>query len=202
MESLRNEPIVFGGSPAGMGGGSGDSLVSALVVSSLLGRNGVNGSGAGFADFINEKSVGEARRDIKDSESEIRESIHNQTMHSSSEFRALDGRLASIDKEAVSARYESQIAAKDAQYSLTNKIDCETGLIKNQLGYIQTNVDKQFSDLKTDLFRSLTAIRERELNDEIQSLRREREFLAKENQTNEIVKQVLSVLRPGTTPNT
>lgn len=207
MESLRNEPVFLGsGSPAGVGGyGMGGGLVEGLLLASLLGRGGLGGYGANGAGgtalatelgtLFNQQEIGSTRRDVKDSESEIRESLLNQQIANGSEFRNLDGRLAGIDKEAVKGALEAQIAALKSTYELSNKVDHKTDMIDNKINSLEVNVDKQFSSLKQELLIGLDKIREREQVREIEILRRQNDHLFTRNSNEELVKSMIGALK-------
>lgn len=209
METLRNEPVILtGNSPIGSGGGYGSSgdLLSTILAASLIG-GGIGGFNRGYAPatvdmgtLLTEKSNGDTRRDVKESESEIRESIHQNSHNTSSEFRGLEGRLASIDKEALASRYESQIASKDATVYLDGRIDTQTSQLRDQVNCFSNGVDRQFVDLRYEIQRGLQDIKDREMAREIADLRRDKEAAERQNQSQSIVNALLSVLRPGTVP--
>lgn len=183
MESLRNEPVIFGGTPGGTGYGGHDVLSTVLLASLLGGRGlgapyaGAYGAGAPAALGATEALSGvtafnasETRRDIKDVESEIRESIHNQTNTNSAEFRTVGMKLCDIEKENVETKYALSGAIKDSENRLTNKIDRESDQIKNQMRSFETNMDKQFCDLNMNIERKFCELKERELTSRISQL--------------------------------
>lgn len=208
MESLRNEPVIFGGSPTGIGGGYGGlggGLVEGLLLASLLGRGGLGGynaNGVGgtalateLGTLFNQQEIGSTRRDVKDSESEIRESLLNQQIANGAEFRSLDGKLCGIDKESMRGAFEAQISGLKSTYELSNKVDHKTDMIDNKINHLEVNVDKQFSSLKQELLIGLDKIREREQLREIENLRRQNDQLFSRATNEDLIKSMIGALK-------
>jgi hypothetical protein len=179
MESLRSDAVMMSGNaPLGGGGyGYGDNgLTSGLLLAGLLG-GGLGGNryqGPGLVEasaLYNQQAIGETRRDVKDSESEIRETLHLNTLSNHSEFRALDREISLLGRESLASGYEGKLATKDMTFDLLNKVDRETDSLRRQNFNDKVDTDKQFSILRQDMFNGLAAIEKREMQREIDSLR-------------------------------
>lgn len=176
MDSLSNEPVILSGnSPVG---GYSDSSIWSL--GQLINNNAVH-----TAALFNEKSVADARRDVKEAESEIRQSIHAQSLGNSTEFRGIDAKLFQLEKESVSSKYEAQIASKDATLALRDKVDAEMKQVNSKLDCLMNSFDRQ-----------LTALRERDLYQEINALKRDKESLEKKAQSDVIINTIVGALKP------
>lgn len=196
METLKNEPVILGGSTSNDSG-----LTDAVVLSTFLNRRGFGdeGRGTGFATematLLNQQQLGEVQRDIKSTESGIRETILNQTIGTNSEFRSVDGKLFSIDKEALRANYEAQISALKATNELSNKIDYKTEHLASKINSLEVGMDKQFSSLKERLISGLDKVKEREQLREIEGLRRQNDQLLVKNSNEDLIRSMLSSLK-------
>lgn len=164
MESLRNEPVIFGGSPAGTGysgHGSGD-LLSTVILASLL------GGGRGFGNYGGDYSG--TKYEVKESESEVRDTVRDEGRHNSNEFRTIGMKLCDIEKEAALSGSETRHAVKDAECTIVNTIRDDGNQTRNQMRTFETSVDKQFCDLNMNIERKFCELKERELNNRIATL--------------------------------
>lgn len=210
METLRNEPVILtgnGGMNPGYGGGyAGGEFLGTVLAASLLG--GAAGYGKGYyqpalveaSALSTQRELSSTRSDIKEVESEIRETLHTDALARASEARCLDGRLAGIEKSAVESKYEGTIAAKDAQYALHNKIDRENDHSRKQMFEFQVSTDKQFAAIQNQINEKFNEVKIGQLQDEIRDLRRANDFLNQRDQTTSIVKAVVEALKPIVTP--
>jgi len=215
MESLRNEPVNLnsGSVPPtilttgnqGSGYGFGEGLLGLAAVAALFG-GGLGGWGAnkgGFVDYgtlINQQGQSDIRRDVGETESEIRETLHTQAIGNMGEFRAISDKLGDIDKTATVSQYENQIATKDATASLSNKIDYETNAIKHQNFTMQVSMDKQFADLNHRLEHKFNDLVAREQATEIERLRRELNASATALANQDVIRSVVSQVVAAMTP--
>jgi hypothetical protein len=209
MDTLRNEPVILTGNggmgPGYAGGYHGGDFLSTILAASLLG--GAAGYGKGYyqpalveaSALSTHKELSDTRSDIKEVESEIRETLHTQTLATASEARNFDSRLAAIDKSSVESKYEGIIAAKDAQTALHNKIDRENDASRRQIFEFQVGTDKQFAAIQNQINEKFNEVKIGQLQDEIRDLRRSNDFLQQRDQTASIVKAVLEAIK-STTP--
>jgi hypothetical protein len=208
MDKLQStEPVIIASSPTptviAPSTGYGESgLLSTIVTASLLG-GGAWGAGRynqealvsqGTVDLL--QASNDTRRDVKDSESEVREYIHTHNSAVATQFQLLGDKVHSIDKEAQAARYESQIAVKDAVTSLTAKIDCESNALRNQISCFENKLDKDLTQFRFETERNFAEVAERELKAEIRELKREKEAADRAVQSNDIITRILAVLNP------
>lgn len=208
MESLRNEPVIMSGN-GGMGypgGNSGGDLLTPLLFASMLGGGLGANRGYGYAGpalveasaLYTQQGLADARRDTKDSESEIRETLHTNALANASEFRSLDREISTLGRENLAGRYENQLATKDMAFQLTNKVDRETDSLRRLAFENKVDTDKQFCDLRHQISDSINNLEKREMQREIDTLRRLRE-----NDRFEDIERVLrQIARNTDTPRT
>lgn len=181
MESLSSDPVIMAGNApvgGGTGGFGGGDFLSAFLLASLVGGRGfgANYSGPALVEMsalLNEKAIGDTRRDVADSTSEIRESIHNQSLATSHEFRGVDNRLTDVALESLRGKYEGIIASMHSTNQLEGKVDRETNRLSRENREIQTSMDRQFCDLKHDMQAGFNDLEKREMQREIDTLRRQ-----------------------------
>ena len=113
--------------------------------------------------LINEKSLGDTRRDILESESEIIQGQHRQSIANANEFRSVDKSIDVVGRDTLISRFQSVIETKEMAYRLDNKMERESDLLKRQV-----------HELKADVLKAIGDIEKRELNREIDSLRRDK----------------------------
>lgn len=219
METLRNEPVIMTGN-GGMGGygyGLGHTdLFSPLLLGAALSGNGLFGSkGYGptvvtqgyqpamvdMGTLINQQGQSDIRRDVTDSTSEIRESIHEQTIANAAEARSIQQSIDTASRESLASKYEAQIAVKDSTVALTNKVDCESNAIKGLQFQTQVSLDKHFADLNHRIDRRFAELTEKELQRENSLLRSQNEALRDRNQNNDLLTAIAALLKAqSTTP--
>lgn len=197
MESLRNEPVNFSGGNAagvpvmptlgytaysGLGGGGGD-LLGTIALLSLIGGRGLGiDKGCGFnftgpalveaSALATAQGFSDTRSDVKDVASEVRESIHTQTLGLMGEFRGLDCKFNGIGRDALAAKYESAISNLQSMFAISNKIDNDTNRLSLENRGIQTSMDKQFCDLNNRLEHGFKDIEVGNLRTQLDELRR------------------------------
>lgn len=200
-------------------GGLGIGIGELLLLSALGGGNGLFGrsgvvapafaqteSMVSLAALLNEKGLNDVRRDTKESESEIRESILNSNAATANGFNQVLNALCGASKEGLAGRYEGIIAAMQSKFDVTsalnasniglsNKIDCETNALKLQNFTLQTNFDKSFCHLEHEMERGFARLNERALIDKTEQLSRELGSLQAANQTAQLASFVQSAVQ-------
>lgn len=191
MEELRNQPVSFSGGNAGtpfvMPGyganfGGGGDILGTLGMLALLSGRGLGAEKCGFnftgpalveASALDAaKSFADVRHDTAETASEIRESIHTQTLGLMGEFRGLDCKFSGLQRDSLAGKYEGIIAALQSNFALSNKIDSETNRLSLENRALQTSMDKQFCDLTHRLDNGLKELEVRSLNSKIEDLQR------------------------------
>lgn len=195
--SVDYEPVYLGG---GAGGYANNGMfggeMGLLALLALMGNRGGNGlfggnnGGGGIAateGLVSNIELADLRAEVNNVKSSIKESILEQTIDNQGEFRNLDDRLCDSEKEAIKAGYESRIQTLELGNSLSNKIDCEIGQVKEKMNHFEVNVDKQFCSLSHEMEKGFHKVEERELKEENRELR-ERLFRDSQNtQTNTLL---------------
>lgn len=221
MAPVYGVPTAAAPVVAATGGlGLGSDLIGLALLSGLFGGGGgFFGRSAciapGFdkseamvslAALLNEKGLNDVRRDTKESESEIRESILNSNAQTANGFNNVLSALCGNSKDALAANYQGVISNLQSQFALQNaittgnigldrKIDCETNALKLQNFNLQTNFDKSFCHLEHEMERGFNRLNERALIDKTETLSRELGALQSANQTAQLASFVQSAVQ-------
>lgn len=115
------------------------------------------------------EAAGDVRADVKQGVADVLKEL-------GSEFRVLDGKLCNIDKQAIIQGYEARLSALNLQNALSSKMDSEF-----------INVGKQIREIKDDLKDKFCDLRDGQLRERIDDLRREKEALARLVQNDQII---------------
>lgn len=183
-EGVVYNPLSFGGPGYGSGYGNdmfgGGGLMGGLLLASLLGGRrgglfggeGVSNGGDVLAGDVASKVVelqntADLKYDVKSVESNLRESILNQTIGFGNEFRGLEGKIDRAATDAVKAQYESKIASLESTNILSNKI----GHVETEIQAVKCQIDNKINHSTQTILNHLNADKLDSKNDEISELR-------------------------------
>ncbi len=128
MGVIQNDPTVMGGGGFGFGGfGGGDGgVLSAIILSSLLGRRGGLGGGDECCDDGVRKDIWQGISSIKDSVAQSKD--------------ALNERLSDAEGRIVAAAHASEVRDLESRFIVTNRISD-----------LERNVDENFCDVRKEI---------------------------------------------------
>lgn len=145
------------GDQFGLGGG----LIGALLVGELLGgRRGFGGGERRCGDelagdvasrVVELQNTSDLKGEIRGVEAGLRESILNQTIGNSNEFRALEGKIGTAALDAVKAQFEAKIAALQATNELSNLISAKTDIVERSIDGLRHDVDTKFFGISKEI---------------------------------------------------
>lgn len=203
---LRNYTANQGGASAGVGypmmigpgyaGGFGTGgALEALVLASILGGAGLGNnreSLVSLSSLLVEKGLNDVRRDTKDSESELKDTIGRGNEHLLQSLCGLRGDVSQSKFEAVVRTLESNGLLKDTVRNATDhlerKIDCDNRNLERKTDGIQISMDKMFAETNRNIDDKFNELEKSELRGRIRNLERERNTLEQRDQTNDIAR--------------
>lgn len=172
--------MIGGTGYGGFGGGIGGvGLVGLIGLNSFLGRNGIDGNGAGIAGTtVLEQNVSDLRKDVADNGKEIHVlgnevagMFATQNLAFSGEFRNLDNQICNAEKAAMTAAFESRLAALQS----TNEIKSDISLLSVKTD-AQTTAILQAINADGDATRALITTNQiNDLRDQLAAERRGRD---------------------------
>lgn len=138
------------------------------------------------------------KHEIWKAESDVQKAIQVQTNLLNTNNINLHNRLCESEKAAIEAKYESRLEIKDAVVRLNEKVDSESEIVKNKINHFERSVSDKFCDLERRLDKNFCELKERELQEQICSLKGQLTSANSASQTASIVAQVIDALG-GTT---
>jgi hypothetical protein len=139
--------------------------------------NSGNGFGYGyaFADIpartATLQNTSNLRYDVARAESEIKGSIHDQSLGHGEAFR--DSLRESFESrlEAVKSGYEARLENKESKFDIITKVDREADIIKMQIREFRHDVDRRFCETNKNIDDKFAQLEIRDCNDKVAELR-------------------------------
>jgi mevalonate kinase len=103
------------------------------------------------------------REEVKDVESQIKQSVHNHQISNNQEFRAIQHDICEVDKNVQKEVLLNRFEIERSERRVKEKVDRETDQIKRDIQSFHHHTDKQFCELKNCLEKGFFEIKEREL---------------------------------------
>lgn len=140
---------MFGGFGGGFGGHGILETIIALKAFDRLDHDHHRGHDHDdFRSFFLFQKLADISKDGKESESEIRESIANQSHAITGEFRDLAGKLCDFRHDSVVQALQTRIDLKDVKCDIEKQIDCKIGGVKENIRDLKDGINDHFIRLR------------------------------------------------------
>lgn len=167
------------------GGFGGGGIMSAILLSSLLGRNGlVGGNGDVSGNNTNHAILSDLRKDVGDAaleaaktESRIQAAIQVQDANNNVNFRALDNKICETQKDAIVVGKDAIINSLQIEARTTDRITNFERNVDNQFCDVKSQIAVVKNDLGLQIERGFCDLREKTLEDKVAELLRAQDDL-------------------------
>lgn len=165
----------------GFGGGG---IMSAVLLSSLLGgRRGFGGDDSGVDHNNNviladlRKDVGDAALEAAKTESRIQAAIQVQDTNNNVNFRALDNKICEVQKDAIIVGKDAIINALQIEARTTDRLTSFERNVDGQFCDVRSQIAGVKNDLGLQIERGFCDLREKTLEDKVAELLRDKDDL-------------------------
>lgn len=199
-ETPKMDTLVNGTGQGATFASSGNDAMLAALLSQQNYRKNDDGLDQTIANQVSElrRDVAKSESDLKDSVSGIKDTIQRLQLENTINFKDLDNRLCTSEKEQLKATFENREKLLDTKYQLSEKIDRESEIIKKDLIQFRFDVDKQFCEVQHQIEKGFDKVQVDGLKERIANLKDELNETRDSKQTSDIVSNVLRALLPTT----